>query len=205
MEDESTSGSAITKWMARLTRKVTSGKIAPMYYGEHLPPAVTDAVSGARALWIIRLSDSTFDIDGLFANCEQRGTSSLSPTHNKRRIMFPCPVHSSLDSEAQADVIRRSKLAQSWGLEVKWVDHEVLESMIIINPPTQTTAISTTALPSSICRCRTWIPRRARSLKSPKRIKRKYFLISSNHSAKPGQRHTSPGSKKKNASERKWF
>ena len=50
--------------------------------------------------------------------------------------MFPCPVHSSLDSEAQADVIRRSKLAQSWGLEVKWVDHEVLESMIIINPPT---------------------------------------------------------------------
>ena len=51
--------------------------------------------------------------------------------------MFPCPVHSSLDSESQADVIRRSKLAQSWGLEVKWVDHEVLESMIIINPPTR--------------------------------------------------------------------
>ena len=43
MEDESTSGSAITKWLARLTRKATSGKIAPMYYGEHLPPALTDA------------------------------------------------------------------------------------------------------------------------------------------------------------------
>ena len=51
--------------------------------------------------------------------------------------MFPCPVHNSLDSESQTDVIRRSKLAQSWGLEVKWVDHEVLESMIIINPPIQ--------------------------------------------------------------------
>ena len=51
--------------------------------------------------------------------------------------MFPCPLHSSLDSESQAEVIRRSKLAQSWGLEVKWVDHEVLESMIIINPPTR--------------------------------------------------------------------
>jgi hypothetical protein len=34
-------------------------------------------------------------------------------------------------------VIRRSKLAQSWGLDVKWVDHQVLESMIIINPPTR--------------------------------------------------------------------
>jgi hypothetical protein len=51
--------------------------------------------------------------------------------------MFPCPVHGSLDHESQTEVIRRSKLAQSWGLEVKWVDHEVLESMIIINPPTR--------------------------------------------------------------------
>ena len=51
--------------------------------------------------------------------------------------MFPCPVHGSLDSESQAEVIRHSKLAQRWGLEVKWVDHEVLESMIIINPPTR--------------------------------------------------------------------
>ncbi len=51
--------------------------------------------------------------------------------------MFPCPVHNSLDSEPQAEVIRRSKLAQSWGLEVKWVDHQVLASMIIINPPTR--------------------------------------------------------------------
>lgn len=51
--------------------------------------------------------------------------------------MFPCPVHNELDSEAQADVIRRSKLAQNWGVEVKWIDHEILESMIIINPPTE--------------------------------------------------------------------
>ena len=51
--------------------------------------------------------------------------------------MFFCPVHNSLDSESQAEVIRRSKLAQSWGVEVKWADHETLESMIIINPPTR--------------------------------------------------------------------
>ena len=136
MEDESTGGSGIINWLARLTRKVTSGKIVPMYYGENLPSRVADSVRDARALWIILLSDSTFDIDGLFANCERRGIAFPSPTHNKRRIMFPCPVHNILDSESKADVIRRSKLAQSWGLEVKWVDHEVLESMIIINPPT---------------------------------------------------------------------
>jgi hypothetical protein len=137
MEDESTGGSGIINWLARLTRKVTSGKIVPMYYGENLPARVADSVRDARALWIILLSDSRFDIDGLFANCERRGIASPSPTHNKRRIMFPCPVHNSLDSESRADVIRRSKLAQSWGLEVKWADHEVLESTIIINPPTQ--------------------------------------------------------------------
>ena len=38
MEDESTGGSGIINWLARLTRKVTSGKIVPMYYGENLPP-----------------------------------------------------------------------------------------------------------------------------------------------------------------------
>lgn len=137
MEDESTGGSKIIHWLAKLTRKATSGKIVPMHYGEHLPLAVADSIRDARAVWIIRLSDSTFDIDGLFANCERRGIEFPSPTHNKRRIMFPCPVHSSLDSESQADVIRRSKLAQSWGMEVKWVDHEDLESLIIINPPTR--------------------------------------------------------------------
>ena len=51
--------------------------------------------------------------------------------------MFPCPLHNKLDSEAQANVIRRSKLAQDQGVEVKWVDHEIHESMIIINPPTE--------------------------------------------------------------------
>jgi hypothetical protein len=137
MEDESAGNSGIINWLARLTRKVTSGKIVPMYYGENLPPAVADSVRDARSLWIVLLSDSRFDIDGMFANCEKRDNAFPSPAHNKRRIMFPCPIHSSLDSEAQVDVIRRSKLAQSWGLEVKWVDHEVLESMIIINPPTR--------------------------------------------------------------------
>jgi hypothetical protein len=137
MEDESTGGSGITDWLAKLSRKATSGKIVPMHYGEHIPPAVTDSVRGARAVWISSLSDSTFDIDGLLANCEKRAVASPSPTHNKRRIMFPCPVHNSLDGESQADVIRRSKLARNWGLDVKWVDHEVLGSMIIINPPTQ--------------------------------------------------------------------
>jgi hypothetical protein len=42
-----------------------------------------------------------------------------------------------LESEAQANVIRHSKLAQDKGVEVKWVDHEIHESMIIINPPTE--------------------------------------------------------------------
>jgi hypothetical protein len=50
--------------------------------------------------------------------------------------MFPCPAHNELDREAQADVIRRTKLGQNWDLKVKWVDHEILEPMIIINPPT---------------------------------------------------------------------
>jgi hypothetical protein len=137
MEHESTDNSGIINWLAKLTRKVTSGKIVPLYYGENLPSHVADSVRDARALWIILLSDSRFDIDGMFANCEKRGSASPSPTHNKRRIMFPCPVHNSLDSESQAEVIRRSKLAQSWGVEVKWVDHEIHESMIIINPPTK--------------------------------------------------------------------
>ena len=106
-------------------------------YGENLPPAIADSVREPRSLWIILLSDSRFDIDGVFANCERIANASPSPTHNKRRIMFPCPLHSGLDRESQAEVIRRSKLAQSWGLEVKWIEHEVFESMIIINPPTR--------------------------------------------------------------------
>jgi hypothetical protein len=137
MEDESTGGTGIINWLTRLTRKATSGKIVPMHYGEQLPPAVADCVRDARSLWIILLSDSRFDIDGMFANCESRKVTTPLPAHNKRRIMFPCPLHNTLDSESQADVIRRSKLAQSWGMEVKWVDHKALESMIIINPPTR--------------------------------------------------------------------
>ena len=35
MEDKSTGGLGIINWLARLTRKVTSGKIVPMYYGEN--------------------------------------------------------------------------------------------------------------------------------------------------------------------------
>ena len=73
MENESTGGSAIINWLARLTRKMTSGKIVPMYYGENPPARVADSVRDARALWIILLSDSKFDIDGMFANCEKRG------------------------------------------------------------------------------------------------------------------------------------
>ena len=40
-----------------------------MYYGENLPPAIADSVRDARAVWIMLLSDSKFDIDGMFANC----------------------------------------------------------------------------------------------------------------------------------------
>ena len=89
MEDESTGGLGIINWLARLTRKVTSGKIVPMYYGENPPPAVADSVRDARALWIILLSDSRFDIDGMFANCERRGLASPSPAHNKQKNHVP--------------------------------------------------------------------------------------------------------------------
>jgi hypothetical protein len=108
-----------------------------MHYGETLPLPIADRVRNARATWIVLLNGSRFEIDGMFANPDARRITFPCPAHNKRRIMFPCPVHNELDSEAQADVIRRSKLAQNWGVEVKWVDHEILESMIIINPPTE--------------------------------------------------------------------
>ena len=184
MEDESTGSSGIINWLTRLTRKVTSGKIVPMYYGENPPPrsptlfGTLDGVDNSFK----RLK---FRYHGMFANCQRRGLASPSRARNKRRIMFPCPLHSILDSESQTEIIRRSKLAQSWGLDVKWVDHQVLESMIIINPPSDN-GMLTMALRSSICHCHTWIPWRARSLKSPERIKRKYFLISSNHLARHG-------------------
>jgi hypothetical protein len=137
MEDESTGASLMINWLTKLTRKITSGKIVPMHYGENLSPAVADSVKNARAVWVVCLTESTFDVDGLFASCAGREVTVLSPARNKRRIMFPCPVHNELASDAQADVIRRSKLAQNWGLDVKWVDHENLQSMIIINPPTE--------------------------------------------------------------------
>jgi hypothetical protein len=35
MEDESTSASGMINWLAKLTRKITSGKIVSMHYGEH--------------------------------------------------------------------------------------------------------------------------------------------------------------------------
>jgi hypothetical protein len=137
MEDKSTVESAIMNWITRLTRKLTSGKIVPVHYGEDIPAAVADVVRSARTVWIIGLPASTFDIDGLFANCETGKLTSLSPAHNRRRIMFPCPVHNGLDNELQGDVIRRTKLAQNWGFDVKWVDHENLQSLIILNPPTE--------------------------------------------------------------------
>lgn len=126
MEDESTGASRMINWLTKLTRKMASGKIVPMYYGETLPLSIAHRVRNARGIWITLLNGSRFEIDGMFANPDAR-----------RRIMFPCPVHNELDSEAQADIIRRSKLAQKWGVEVKWIDHEILESMIIINPPTE--------------------------------------------------------------------
>ena len=137
MENETATYSGIVSWIAKLTRKIVSGKIVPMYYGENLPPPIADCVRDARAIWIILLNGSRLEVDGMFANPDTRRITFARPAHNKRRIMFPCPVHNELDSESQADVIRRSKLAQNWGIEVKWIDHEVLESMIIINPPTE--------------------------------------------------------------------
>ena len=133
MEHEPT---GIINWIAKLSRKIASGAIVPIHYGDNVPPAMADYVKDAQALWVILLTDSKFDIDGLFANPAATKIVFPTPVHNKRRIMFPCPLHNKLDSEAQANVIRRSKLAQDQGVEVKWVDHEIHESMIIINPPT---------------------------------------------------------------------
>jgi hypothetical protein len=137
MGDESADGSRLISWLTKLSRKMTSGRIAPLYYGENLPPPIVDSVRNARAIWVVLLNGSRFEIGGMFSTPEARRITFPAPTHNRTRIIFPCPLHKELDSEAQADVIRRSKLAQNWGVEVKWVDHEILESMIIINPPTE--------------------------------------------------------------------
>ena len=48
MEEESTGGSGIINWLAKLTRKVTSGKIVPMYYGENLPPQGSSTLFGTH-------------------------------------------------------------------------------------------------------------------------------------------------------------
>lgn len=138
MKDET--GSGIINWIARLTRNIASGRIVPIYYGDNVPSPMADHVKDAQAIWVILLADSKFDIDGLFANSAATKIVFPTPVHNKRRIMFPCPLHNKLESEAQANVIRRSKLAQDQGVEVKWVDHEIHESMIIINPPTEDNA-----------------------------------------------------------------
>jgi hypothetical protein len=136
MKDESDSYSGLIHWIAKLTRKIASGKIVPLYQGEDLPPPVADRVKDARAIWMVVLNGSRFDIDAIFGKSKARRMILTRPAHNKKRIMFPCPVHANLDREAQADVIRRSKLAQRRDVGVKWVDHEIPESMIIINPPT---------------------------------------------------------------------
>ncbi len=124
-------------WIGKLARKLASGRIVPIHYGDNVPPSMADYVKDAQAIWVILLADSRFEIDGLFANTPATSIVFPSPVHNKRRIMFPCPMHNHLENEAQANVIRHSKLAQDQGAEVKWVDHEIHESMIIINPPTE--------------------------------------------------------------------
>jgi hypothetical protein len=137
MEGVSDRCSGLIHWIAKLTGKIAAGTIVPLHYGETVPPPIADRVRNARAIWIVLLNDSRFEIDGLFATPDARRITFPCPAHNTRRIMFPCPTHNELDAEAQADVIRRSKLAQNWGVEVKWVDHTILESMVIINPPTE--------------------------------------------------------------------
>ena len=83
---------------------------------------MADCVRMLKRIWVILLADSKFEIDGLFANSPRQKSFSPSPVHNKRRIMFPCPLHNELESDAQANVIRRSKLAQDQGVEVNgWI------------------------------------------------------------------------------------
>jgi len=107
-----------------------------MHYGEQLPPPLAERLKDARAVWLIVLNGSRFEIDAIFGNPKAKMLSLTRPAHNKQRIMFPCPLHTGLDNEARADIIRRSKLAQRRDVEVKWVDHEIPEPMIIIDPPT---------------------------------------------------------------------
>jgi len=137
MEVESDTHSGLIHWIAQLTRKIASEKLVAMHYGETLPRPIANRIRNARAIWVILLNGSRLEISGMFANPDARTITFPRPAHNKRRIMFPCPLHNELDGEAQIDVIRRSKLAENWGVEVKWIDHEILEPMIIINPPTE--------------------------------------------------------------------
>lgn len=48
MEDETVSCAGIVGWITKLTRKIASGKIVPMYYGENLPPPIAIA-AGVRS------------------------------------------------------------------------------------------------------------------------------------------------------------
>jgi hypothetical protein len=136
MKDESDMRIGLIHWIAKLARKVASGKIVPLYQGEDLPPSMAERVKNARAIWMVVLTNSRFPIDTIFGKPKPEGSILTHPAHNPKRIIFPCPLHAGLDREAQADVIRRSKLAQRCDVEVRWVDHEIPESMIIINPPT---------------------------------------------------------------------
>lgn len=194
MKDET--GSGIINWIARLTRNIASGRIVPIYYGDNVPPPMAGHVKDAQAIWVILLADSRFEIDGLFANSSATRIIFPSPV-NKRRIVFPCPMHNKLDNETQADVIRRSKLAQGQGIEVKWVDHEIHESMIIINPPTEDNPNPGNGI-ALIDLSLSHLDTTARaSLKLPKSTKARYFPTWSNPSALHGSRRTVPVTRKK--------
>jgi hypothetical protein len=71
--------------------------------------------------------------------------TTCSYTPNVKKILFPCAEHNArlkLHSDVQGehgedfanDIRRRTKLAQSKGIEVRWVDHMTAESTLISNP-----------------------------------------------------------------------
>ena len=48
MKDET--GSGIINWIAKLSRKIASGAIVPIHYGDNVPPPMADYVKDAQAL-----------------------------------------------------------------------------------------------------------------------------------------------------------
>ncbi len=136
MKEEPYSCKAFMYWIAKLTMKISGGKIISLYQGEDMPQPVVDHLQNARAIWMVALNGSRFEVETVFGKPKVKESILTRPAHCKKRLLLPCPLHAKMDKQAQADVMRRGKLAQCRDVEVKWVDGDISGSMIIVNPPT---------------------------------------------------------------------